>query len=93
MSVTITLPGQLRDLADGRHEVVLESTPPTVAEAMRVLHERYPAIYERVLTEPGDVRPHVNLFVDGTEIRRTGGLGTPLGEGASIDIIPSVSGG
>ncbi|MDX1395042.1 MAG: ubiquitin-like small modifier protein 1 [Gemmatimonadota bacterium] len=91
--MTISLPGQLRDLAEGRHEVVLDTTPASVGDAMRELRERYPAVYERVLTEQGEVRPHVNLFVDGTEIRRTGGLATALGDGASIDIIPSVSGG
>ena len=93
MAVTIVLPGQLRDMAGGHGEVILDDDPATVAEAMAILRRAHPAVYERVLTEHGEVRPHVNLFVDGVEIRRTGGLETPVGGDGEIAIIPAVSGG
>ncbi len=46
-----------------------------------------------VLTEQGELRPHVNVFVGAESIRVTGGLATPLGEKAEIWILPAVSGG
>lgn len=48
---------------------------------------------DRVLTEQGEVRPHVNVFVGEESIRYTGGLATPLTDGAEIAIVPAVSGG
>ncbi len=93
MSVTITLPGALQELADGRSSLTLASAPGTLAEAMATLHETWPAVYDRIMTEKREVRPHVNLFIDEREIRHTGGLETPLEEGAEILVLPAVSGG
>jgi molybdopterin synthase sulfur carrier subunit len=39
------------------------------------------------------VRPHVNVFVGTESIRFTGGLNTPVPDGAEIWIVPAVSGG
>ena len=47
----------------------------------------------RVLTELGEVRQHVNVFVDGESIRDLGGLATPVGGNAEIFILPALSGG
>lgn len=99
MTVTIELPGSLRDLNEGRPTVELgavpdaASTPSTVGEALAALRDVRPAVYDRLVTERGEVRTHVNLFVDGEEIRHTGGLSTPLGEDARILVVPAVSGG
>ena len=48
---------------------------------------------DRVLTERGEVRPHINIFVNGEDIRYTGGLATPVGDGAEVFLVPAVSGG
>ena len=53
----------------------------------------YPGVRDRVVTEQGQVRPHVNLFVGAESIRFTGGLATPLADGAVMSIVPAVSGG
>ncbi len=45
------------------------------------------------MDERGAVRQHVNLFVDGDNVRFLNGLGTALGEGSTIVIVPAVSGG
>jgi molybdopterin converting factor small subunit len=50
-------------------------------------------VRDRVITELGEVRPHVNIFVDGESIRDTGGLAAPVRDGAEIFILPAVSGG
>ncbi len=93
MAVTITLPGLLQEMAEGRRSLVLEGAPATVADAMAELHDTWPAVYERIMTEEREVRPHVNLFVDEAEIRLTGGLSTPVLDGSEIFVLPAVSGG
>lgn len=61
-----------------------------VDEALRAL----PAgVRDRILDERGAVRAHVNVFVDGTSIRETQGLETPLRDGALVFVIPAISGG
>jgi molybdopterin converting factor small subunit len=50
-------------------------------------------VRDRVVTEQGEVRPHVNVFVGVESIRFTGDLATPLAADAEISIVPAVSGG
>lgn len=93
MPVTFELPGALRDLNDGRRSVELEGTPATVGEALEALRRQRAGLYDRIVTERGELRTHVNLFVGGEEIRGTGGFGTPLREEDAILVVPAVSGG
>jgi len=93
MAVTITLPGALQELAGGRSSLTLDGAPGTLAEAMTHLHETWPAVYDRIMTEKREVRRHVAVFVGQREIRHTGGLETPLGEDAEILVLPALSGG
>lgn len=96
MNVTVVLPAQLRDLAEGRDSVVLDDerrSTSTVGEALDALRRRYPAVYDRLLTERRELRPHVNVFVGREDIRWSGGLTTPLPDGSEVVILPSVSGG
>jgi molybdopterin converting factor small subunit len=50
-------------------------------------------VYHRLLTEQGELRPHVNVFVGTESIRHTGGLDTPLSPDSEVIVLPSVSGG
>lgn len=93
MALTVALPGALLPFAGGRAEVPVAASCRTVAEVLAALAERHPGVVDRVLDERGAVRPHVNLFVDGENVRWTGGLGTVVGEGAVLTIVPAVSGG
>ena len=52
-----------------------------------------PGVRDRVLTETGEVREHVQVFVGFESIRFTGGLATAVPEDAEIHIVPAVSGG
>lgn len=93
MTVSVVLPGSLRELNDGRPTVELYGDPATVAAAFEALRAARPAVHRRLITEAGDVRPHINVFVGDTEIRRASGLETPIGGEAEIVILPAVSGG
>jgi molybdopterin converting factor small subunit len=93
VSVTFVLPGQLRPLAGGRSTVALERDVSSVAEALDALRADYPHVYDRILNERRELRPHVNVFVGMNDIRWAGGLGAPVPEGSEVVILPSVSGG
>jgi len=50
-------------------------------------------VRQRVLDYQGQVRVHVNLFVNGAHIRELDGLDTALKDGDEVVILPAVSGG
>jgi sulfur-carrier protein len=62
-------------------------------QALQALFQKYPGLRDRVLTETGEARSHVNLFVANEHARYTGGLATPVPAGAEISIVPEISGG
>ncbi len=93
MSLTFMIPGPLRELTVNRDQVRVDGTAESVSEALSLLWERCPAIRDRMVTELGELRPHINIFVDGESIRYSGGFGTPVRDGAEIFILPALSGG
>jgi molybdopterin converting factor small subunit len=93
MPVTFHIPGPLRSLAGGRAQVELEASVATLSEALQALWVACPGIRDRVVTEQGQIREHINLFVGNEDVRYTGGLTTPISPRAEISIVPAVSGG
>jgi molybdopterin converting factor small subunit len=93
MAYLFVIPGPLRELAGGRTEVRVNGTARSVFDALSLLGAEYPKVHDRIVTELGEVRPHINIFIDGDSFRDTGGLGAPIRNGAEILILPAVSGG
>ena len=93
MAVRFLIPGPLQPFSGGRAAVALAASPATVAEALAALHALHPGLRERVVTEQGEIRPHVNVFVEDVNVRDARGLQTRLPEGCEIAILPAVSGG
>jgi len=93
MDIAIHIPGPLRAFTDGLAEVSLSAPAATVREALDQLGALYPGIRDRILTEQGALREHINIFVGNEDIRYTGGLATPVPAGAVITIVPAISGG
>lgn len=93
MPISIVLPHVLTPYAQGNATIVVAEQCDTVAEALAAVGARYPALTDRVLTEQGDVRLHVNVFVGDESIRFMDGLQTPVTDGEAITIVAAVSGG
>lgn len=91
--VTLVLPAPLTELTDGESRIHVAGRPATVGEALSSLRDDHPAVYARLVTEQGELRQHINVFVGQENIRHTGGLDTPLPDGARIQVLPAVSGG
>ena len=93
MPFVFVIPGPLREHAGNRGAVRVDGRADSISDALTLLWSQCPAVRDRVLTELGEVRPHINIFVDGESIRDSGGLGASVREGAEIFILPAVSGG
>ena len=93
MAITIAVPGALEPYAGGSRLVLVDAACATVRDALAALAVVRPGIVDRVLTERGDIREHVNLFVGDESVRLLGGLSAPIRDGDTIEIIAAVSGG
>jgi sulfur-carrier protein len=65
----------------------------TAAEVIEAIARDYPGIRDRVLDDQGALRRHVNIFIDGENVRFLGGLSAQLRADSEMWIHPSVSGG
>lgn len=93
MGVSIVLPRALLPYARGAGTLQIDAPCPTVRDALAQTAARWPAVMDRVLTEQGVLRRHVNVFVGDESIAFLDGLDTPVDDGATITIVPAVSGG
>ena len=93
MAIAFLIPGPLRTHSGGQSRVEIAIRAGTVQEALAALWSAYPGLRDRVLTEQGEVRQHINVFVGERNIRDCGGLTAPVPDGATITIVPAVSGG
>jgi molybdopterin converting factor small subunit len=89
MSV-VRVPPVLREEAGGARQV--EASGTTVRELLQDLAGRLPALGAKVYD--GDaIRPYVNVYVDGEDVRTTGGLDAPVRENATVVLLPAMAGG
>jgi molybdopterin converting factor small subunit len=51
------------------------------------------ALPQKIATEQGQVREHINIFIGDENVRYTGGLASPVSPGSEISIAPAVSSG
>lgn len=87
----IRLPLALRRLAGGQSTV--SESAATVAELLERLDQRFPGLADRVLEPDGALKRHINVFVNGRDVRGLQGLATLLGSDDEIVIAAAMAGG
>ena len=93
MAVSVVLPRALTPYSHGLGTLELAESCATVRDALATVSARWPAVIDRVLTEQGELRRHVNVFLGDESIAFLDGLDTAVTNGATITIVPAVSGG
>ena len=91
MSVTILIPTALRSFVDRKSEVDVEGS--TIGEALANLAGQYPDLKHQIYEDDVKLRGFVNVFVDGTNIKKLNGLETKVTQGATVMLIPAIAGG
>ena len=87
----IRLPALIQYYTDKQNNFFVPST--TVIEAVRATVEKYPALKFHVFDGKDNLRRHIILFVNDTNIRELNGLETLVNENDVIRILPAVTGG
>src|SRR5260370_34422498 len=91
MPVTINIPAPLRQFAAGQSEIQVDAT--TAGEALDQLTSTHAELRKHLFNDQNTLRNFVNVYVNDEDIRHTDGPNTPVKEGDTILIVPSIAGG
>jgi molybdopterin synthase sulfur carrier subunit len=88
---TVLVPAPLRRLTGGQARMTVEAA--TVGELLDRIDAAHPGVRAYLVDEAGALRAYVNVFVNATEVRQSGGLSTPLQPDDEVTILPAMAGG
>jgi MoaD family protein len=91
MAIKIMIPTPLRAYAGKKDTVELQAG--TVGEALAALTSQYADLRKHLYAEDGRLRSFVNVYVNDEDVRYLQKDKTPLNEGDTISIVPSIAGG
>ncbi len=87
----VRLPSSLRKLTGGK--AVVEQSAATVGALFEALEADFPGFKDRLCEPDGRLKRHINVFVNGKDIRSVQDMQTPLAEGDEVIIAPAIAGG
>ena len=82
----VLLPSVLAAEAGGSKRFEVDA--PTAGAVLRAL-----PIANLVFDEHGELRPLVNVYVDGTDVRHGDGLETPVRSDSQVRVVAAIAGG
>jgi len=91
MPVTINIPTALRQFTGGNSRIAIEAT--TAGEALNGLTVVHAELRRHLYDDKKALRSFVNVYVNDEDIRHQSGGDTPLKDGDTIMIVPSIAGG
>ena len=87
----ILIPTPLRQYAGKKDAVDLSAK--TVGEALSSLTSQYSDLRRQLYTEDGKLRAFVNIYLNDEDIRHLQKENTPVRDGDTLSIVPSIAGG
>src|SRR5580692_6952427 len=87
----VLIPTPLRQYAGKQDSVELGGA--TVAEVLNALTTRHPDLRKQLFNDAGKLRSFVNVYVNDEDIRYLEKDATPLKDGDTVSIVPSIAGG
>jgi len=91
MSVTIVIPTPLRQFAGGNSEIEVQAS--TAGDALSELTATHGELRKHLYNEQNNLRNFINVYVGDEDIRHLDGPNTPVKDGETIMIVPSIAGG
>ena len=88
---TVKIPPVLRSSVGGAKEVDAEGGD--VGEVLRSLASQHPDTESQLFSEDGQLNRYVNVYLNDEDVRVLDGLGTAVGPGDTLVILPAMAGG
>ena len=89
--VNLRIPTPLRSYTEGKQLVQVAGN--NVDEALNNLVIIFPALKKHLYNDNEELRPFINLYLGDEDICYLQGINTPLRNGDTLIIIPSIAGG
>ena len=90
MSVTVRIPGPLRQFTGGQGKLDAEAGP--LREILTALCACHEGLRPRVFDAAGEVHPVLCVFVDDTDVRGLAGLESQVAAGQTVSLLLPVAG-
>ncbi len=87
----VLIPTPLRQYADKKESVELNGS--TVGEVLGSLTSEYSELRRHLYGDEGKLRSFVNVYLNDEDIRYLDKEATPLSDGDTVSIVPSIAGG
>jgi len=87
----ILIPTPLRQFAGKQDSVEMQGA--SVGDVLTALTGQFPDLRKQIYTDEGKLRSFVNVYVNDEDIRYLGKDATPVKDGDTISIVPSIAGG
>lgn len=91
MSVTIMIPAALRQFAAGSSRIEVDAK--TAGEALEQLTSQHVELRRHLYDDKNSLRSFVNVYINDEDIRHQSGAHTPVRDGDTLMIVPSIAGG
>ena len=91
MATAILIPTALRQFTEGGSEV--EGSGKTAGETIRALVAAYPDLKNHLFNDKDALRSFINVYVNEENIKQKQGLDTPVNDGDTVMLVPSIAGG
>jgi len=91
MAITIIVPTPLRQFTGGKSEIEVDAT--TAGEALEKLTAEHTELRKHLYNEQDNLRNFINVYVGDEDIRHLDGPNTPVSDGETVMIVPSIAGG
>jgi len=86
-------PNHSAGLCRRQSTVEIEPNPQTLQGVLDALEALAPGILQRVISDTGELRRFVNVYVNDDDVRFLEGLDSPTPPGVTVSIVPAVAGG
>jgi len=87
----ILIPTPLRQFTGKQDSVTVAGA--TVGEVLSALTTQYSDLRKQIFTEEGKLRSFVNVYLNDEDIRYLAKDATPVKNGDTVSIVPSIAGG
>ena len=87
-AVVLRLPSTLSAFSGGKSQLLLNAD--TVEQLLDALAQQYPQVWQQLCNEQGQVRKHMNIFVNNKLISAPDDLKIALRPGQEVIVLPAI---
>jgi MoaD family protein len=91
MSISVIIPGSLKDWFGGLEQVLCEGK--TIGECFNDLDGKFPGFKSKVCDDKSEINRSVMIFLNGQNLQSLNGLASTVQDGDEVGIIPFAAGG